>query len=251
MMPFFMVLNDKLSFHRLLYYLLNLYICNINRLKNIKMKNTSFLAFTLLLSLIWGCQNNDKTLPVLGEKRIEEKIVNGKKVVDSLNHKIGSFNFKNQYGKVISEKTVEGKVYIADFFFTSCPSICPVIKGNMKKVYNKYKNQKDFMILSYSIDPKRDTVGRLSWYANKLNVKSEANWHFLTDGQTDINKLAAEYLSFAAADENEPGGFGHSPYILLIDRQRQVRGAYDGTDTKKVEELIKDISILLNEKSDK
>jgi protein SCO1/2 len=208
-----------------------------------------FLGFTLLLLCFYACNSEQKVLPILGEKKLIEKTVDGKKVIDTVNHRIGSFSFKNQLGNIINEKTVDGKVYVADFFFTSCPTICPAVKAQMKKIYDKYKNKKDFLILSYSIDPKRDTIGRLAWYAKKLNVDLAGNWHFLTGKESDVHKLAQkEYISHAEENPEEPGGFGHSVYILLVDRNRQIRGAYDGTDPKKVEELMRDIPILLNEK---
>jgi protein SCO1/2 len=208
-----------------------------------------FLSLLLFLFLLLSCNSPTKKLPVLGEKKIVEKTVDGKKIIDTVNHRIGSFSFKNQLGNIINEKTVDGKVYVADFFFTSCPTICPAVKKQMKKIYDKFKDNKDFMMLSYSIDPKRDTVGRLAWYAKKLNVDLAGNWHFLTGKQDDVYKLAQkDYISHAEENPEEPGGFGHSVYILLVDRKRQIRAVYDGTDPKKVEELMKDISVLISEK---
>ena len=208
-----------------------------------------FLILSFFLLSLYACNSEQKTLPVLGEKKLIEKTIDGKKVIDTINHQIGSFSFKNQLGNIINEKTVDGKVYVADFFFTSCPTICPAVKGQMKKIYDKFKNKKDFLMLSYSIDPKRDTIGRLAWYAKKLNVDLAGNWHFLTGKTDDVYSLAQkDYISHAEENPEEPGGYGHSVYILLVDRKRQIRGVYDGTDPKKVEELIRDIPRLLNEK---
>jgi protein SCO1/2 len=183
----------------------------------------------------------------MGERTLIEKTVNGKKVIDTAFHTVGNFKFQNQEGKEITDKTVEGKVYVADFFFTACPSICPKVKSEMIRVYSKYRKNNDFLMLSYSIDPKRDTVGRLAWYANKLNIK-QGNWHLLTGKYEKMTSMAAQYLLSAQEDPGAPGGFDHSGSIALIDRKRRIRGFYDGTDPKKVDLLIKDIAILLKEK---
>jgi len=205
-----------------------------------------FIFFILFLVLA-ACGDNEKKLPVMGERTLIEKTVNGKKVIDTTFHTIGNFSFNNQEGKVITEKTVEGKVYIADFFFTACPTICPKVKKEMMRIYSKYKKTEDFVILSYSIDSKTDTVGRLAWYANRMNIKP-GNWHLLTGKYEKMTAMAAQYLLSAMEDPNAQGGFDHSGSIALIDRKRQIRGFYDGTDPKKVDELIKDIAILLDEK---
>jgi protein SCO1/2 len=208
------------------------------------------IKYTLLIAVaicLLSCKDNTKKLPIMGERTLVEKTVDGKKVIDTLFHQIGNFKFQNQDGKEITEKTVEGKVYIADFFFTACPSICPKVKSEMLRVYSKYSKNEDFVMLSYSIDPKRDTVGRLAWYANRMNIKS-GNWHLLTGKYEKMTKMAAQYLLSAQEDPSAPGGFDHSGYIALIDRKRQIRGFYDGTDPKKVDLLIKDIAILLKEK---
>jgi protein SCO1/2 len=205
-----------------------------------------YLFFICAVIALVACGTETKKLPILGEKQLVEKKVDGKKVIDTVNHRVGRFSFHNQEGKEINEKTVAGKVYVADFFFTSCPSICPTVKAQMKRIHAKYKSNKDFLMLSYTIDPKRDTVERLEWYAKKLNIEP-GNWHFLTGKYKDLTKMAAEYLLSAQEDPNSPGGFDHSGYIALIDRQRQIRGFYDGTDPKKVDELIRDIAILMKE----
>ena len=205
------------------------------------------IFYFLILMSLSACAYNTKKLPILGERTLVEKSVNGKKVIDTVFHKVGSFSFKDQEGKLITEKTVEGKVYIADFFFTACPTICPKVKKEMKRIHNKYKNTEDFLILSHSIDTKRDTVGRLAWYANKMNIQP-GNWHLLTGKYEKMTSIAAQYLLSAMEDPSAQGGFDHSGSIALIDRKRQIRGFYDGTNPEKMNLLIKDIEILLNEK---
>ena len=207
-----------------------------------------YILFVGTILTLLSCNGNSgKKLPILGERQLVEKTVNGKKMIDTIFHKVGNFSYLDQEGKNITEKNVDKKVYVADFFFTSCPTICPTVKAQMKRVHSKYKKKEDFMMLSYTIDPKRDTVGRLAWYANKLNI-NPGNWHLLTGNYKSLTKTAAEYLLSAQEDPNSPGGFDHSGYIALIDRNRHIRGFYDGTDPKKVDQLIKDIAVLLNEK---
>jgi protein SCO1/2 len=207
-----------------------------------------YILFVGTIITLLSCNGNSgKKLPILGERQLVEKTVDGKKMIDTIFHKVGNFSYLDQEGKNITEKNVDKKVYVADFFFTSCPTICPTVKAQMKRVHSKYKKKEDFMMLSYTIDPKRDTVGRLAWYANKLNI-NPGNWHLLTGNYKSLTKTAAEYLLSAQEDPNSPGGFDHSGYIALIDRNRHIRGFYDGTDPKKVDQLIKDIAVLLNEK---
>ena len=206
-----------------------------------------YSIFILTAVCLVACNKNSKILPIMGERTLIEKTVNGKKVIDTAFHTVGNFKFQNQEGIEITDKTVEGKVYVADFFFTACPSICPKVKSEMIRVYSKYRKNNDFLMLSYSIDPKRDTVGRLAWYANKLNIKP-GNWHLLTGKYEKMTSMAAQYLLSAQEDPGAPGGFDHSGSIALIDRKRRIRGFYDGTDPKKVDLLIKDIAILLKEK---
>ena len=115
----------------------------------------------------------------------------------------------------------------------------------MKKVYEKYKDREDFLILSHSIDTKYDTVGRLAWYADKFNISSKS-WHLLTGEKDAIYKMSTSYLIAALEDQEAPGGFDHSGAIALMDRQRRIRGMYDGTDPEAVERLIKDIQLLMD-----
>ncbi len=182
-------------------------------------------------------------LPVIGFKQLVEKEVNGKTIIDSIEHVIPPFTFVDQDSSIITEKTVKGKVFLADFFFTSCPTICPKVKKNMKSVYNEFKDRDDFLILSHSIDVKYDTVGRLAWYASKFNISSDT-WHLLTGKKDDIYKMSYEYYITALEADDAPGGFDHSGYVALVDKNRKIRGMYDGTNKEKMKELIRDINLL-------
>lgn len=209
-----------------------------------------YFAGIFIFSLMLSCGGKLQKLPIMGQKTVVQKMVDGKAVYDSLNHKIPPFKLYNQKGEEISEKTVSGKIYLADFFFTSCPTICPRVKNNMMKVYEEYKDREDFLILSHSIDVKHDTIERLAWYAEKMHIDANT-WHLLTGKKKDIYKLALAYLQTALENDDAPGGFDHSGYVNLIDRNGHIRGMYNGTDPKAMDELIRDIVILYQEQPTK
>jgi protein SCO1 len=192
-------------------------------------------------------QDTQRKLPVLGRKKVVPEQVNGRPENDTLYHTIADFQFVNQDSVVVTNETFEDKIYVADFFFTSCPTICPIMKTQMLRVYEKFKENEQVMILSHSIDPQHDTVAVLRDYAQRLGVSS-GKWHFITG---DIDKIydigQTSYMTTAMEDENEPGGFLHSGAFILVDKQRRVRGIYDGTEAKQVSRLLKDIPVLLAE----
>lgn len=206
-----------------------------------------FLAVLITFTLTSCVQENENAsgLPVLGVTLPVEKEVNGKMVVDSIEHTIPPFSFVDQDSSIITEKTIEGKVYLADFFFTSCFTICPKVKKNMKKAYEAFKGRPDFAILSHSIDTRHDTVGRLAWYANKFDINSDT-WHLLTGDKEAIYKIAYDYYVTALEAPDAPGGFDHSGAVVLVDKKRRIRGMYDGTDPERMDQLVKDIQLLLD-----
>ena len=180
----------------------------------------------------------EKKLPILGERIIEG--------ADTLYHRIGSFSLFNQEGVLFSEKDIEGRVYVADFFFTRCPTICPVMARQMLRVYEAFEGQ-EVLLVSHTVDPKHDTSEILKEYASRLEVNN-AQWIFLTGEAADIYALASQYLSVSMPDSTAPGGFLHSGAFLLMDRQRRIRGVYDGTSQEEVSTLLEDIVVLLEEK---
>lgn len=206
----------------------------------------SLLALSFLLVLTVACSPAAKeadttptTLPILGERYIDDK-------QDTVYHKIADFAFVNQLGDTISNADVAGKVYVADFFFTSCPTICPIMKKEMLRVYDQFKDQKNFSILSHSIDPTFDTQEVLKDFAEKLGVSDASTWNFLTGDQEKLFEIGqTSYLSTAMADQQEPGGFLHSGAFILVDQQGRIRGIYDGTKSDQVDRLLADIPKLL------
>jgi protein SCO1/2 len=208
-----------------------------------------YLGFLILAVLVLNaCQTKsaNKSLPILGNSHIEEVNVNGERIKDTIYHTIADFSFSNQEGKLVTKADVLGKVYVADFFFTSCPTICPVMKKQMLRVFEAYKNEPDFMILSHTIDPEYDTVALLKDYSLRLGIEDAKTWNFLTGDQEKIFEIGqTSYLTTAMNDKNEPGGYLHSGAFVLIDQKGRIRGVYDGTKETQVNVLIKDIPKLL------
>jgi len=207
------------------------------------------LALGLLAVTLWSAcklnSNDKKVLPIYGNRKPITKTVDGKSVTDTLYQTISKFKTVNQYGDSISNKSLDGNIYVADFFFTTCPSICPIMHRNMLSVYNAFKSTGDFKIISYTIDPKHDSVPVLKKYADKLGLSCNT-WWFLQGKKDSIYKLSESYL-VRKPEEDAKQQFIHDGSFLLVDKQKRVRGAYDGTDPKQVEQLIADIKELQNE----
>ncbi len=190
-----------------------------------------------LVFITGSCQ--PKKLPILGERTF----VNG----DSVYHTIPDFSFVDQDSNEVTNKTYEGKIYVADFFFTTCPTICPIMKTQMLRIYDKFKDNPEVGILSHTIDPRHDSVAVLKAYAKRLGVSGNF-WHFVTGNRDKIYELGQkEYYVTAGEDSTAAGGIIHSGAFILVDKKRRVRGMYDGTQEKEVSRLMKDMNVLLKE----
>ncbi len=197
----------------------------------------SKIVFVFLVVL--GCQQ-EKKLPFLGPKEVGEQ-------GDTLYHKIPDFKFLNQDSLWVSQKDMAGKIYVADFFFTTCPTICPKMKTQLLRIYDKFAEDDRVRILSHTIDPEYDGVRVLKDYAKKLNITSP-RWNLVTGKKSDIYRLGKKsYMVTAQEDANEEGGFVHSGAFILVDQNRHVRGIYDGTKEEDVNHLIEDMTLLLKE----
>ncbi len=213
-----------------------------------------FFFFGLAI-LLWNCDSKpqqENYLPYLGNKHTENVLeINPGSLdtiyrIDTVYHKIAPFAFYNQEGEIITNEEVAGKVYVADFFFTSCPTICPIMKKEMLRVYEQFHDEPNFKILSHSIDPTYDTVPLLKDYSMRLGVEDASTWHFLTGDQEKIFEIGqTSYLTTAMEDKNEPGGLLHSGAFVLVDQEGHIRGVYDGTKEDQVDKLMADIPKLL------
>jgi protein SCO1/2 len=198
-----------------------------------------FLVGALFVS---ACKNDSEKLllPVLGPKSVDKKN-------DTVYHTVGEFQFTNQFNETVTNATVKGKIYVADFFFATCQSICPVMSGNLKDVQKEFENDKSFLILSHSVNPLHDTVEVLKNYGETYGAK-KGKWHLLTGNKKQIYELAkSAYLVNALEDDGSEEGFLHSELFLLVDKKGRIRGMYDGTDKAAITKLIADIKLLKTE----
>lgn len=208
-------------------------------MKNPNKLNIVFLFLLVPVILFTSCTEKPDTLPILGYKKVKD---NGEIVY----HTIPEFRFINQDSNYVTNETYKKKIYVADFFFTSCPSICPMMSAQMLRIYEKYKENDKVMLLSYTVDPARDSVPVLKRYAGKLGVSSE-KWSFVTGDRAEIYDIADEYFSVAVKDSTVEGGYNHSGRLILVDWEGRIRAYCDGTEPQDVNGLMEDIDILLRE----
>ncbi len=196
------------------------------------------IVFFIFLLAFLSC-NQQKKLPILGPV----KTVDGEMIF----HTIPPFSYRNQDSILVTNQTLQGKVYIADFFYSYCPTICPVVKKETMRVYEAYKDDPRVVFVSITLDPKHDNVSYLHTYAQNLGVRSQS-WHFLTGNKAQTYQLAQKgFLVSALEDSTQPGGVVHSGALTLIDGQGQIRGYYDGTKPQAITDLLFDLPLLLKE----
>lgn len=209
------------------------------------------LPFALIAGLAWLYTESGspkkifKKLPILGNHKLDTTLIDGKIKIDTIFHTIPSFSLINQNGETINQSVVDGKVYVVDYFFTTCQSICPIMSKQLDRVY---KEQKDIMILSHTVDPETDKPAALKEYAGKFNADPK-RWIFLTGDKPKLYELARTgYLLDAQEGNGGEEDFIHTQNFALIDKKGRIRGYYDGTDSSSVDQLITDIGFLLEEK---
>lgn len=208
---------------------------------------TTYLCAATFSFVFLACSGNgDKKLPIIGERTTTERIVDGKTVVDTIYHQIPPFTFTTQDSLPLTDKDFDNKVYVANFFFTHCPSICPTMQRNLLKVYEKHKGDDRVAFLSHSIDFKYDSPSVLKSYKEKLGVTDD-QWQFVTGDKKDIYGISEKYLVYTQEDESAPGGYDHGSFMVLIDPEKRIRGTYDGTSDEQVAQLFEDLEILMNE----
>lgn len=205
------------------------------------------LGFIFTLMLITSCnQKQDKQLPVYNPSDLNPELVDKSLRNKNEHHTVSDFNLINQNGKIITQDNYKNKIYVTDFFFTRCESICPIMTGNMAKIQEAFLNNDDVMILSLSVTPDIDSIPVLREYAIKKGV-IDSKWNVTTGEKKHIYQLARK--SYFAVVEQGDGGlqdFIHTPNFILVDKKKQIRGIYDGTDNDEIDKLIKDIRLLIN-----
>ncbi len=215
---------------------------------------TRFLVITLFLITV-GCSTNTRQrvssveqLPYYSEATFTPEWFDTEDGVPDDYHQISSFSLVNQSGETLTEKDVEGKIYVSDFFFTSCPGICPKMTTNMQLVQEAFINDEDVLILSHSVTPEYDSVYVLKTYA-ELNGVVDEKWHLLTGDRNEIYDLGRNQY-FVEEDlglDKDPDDFIHTENFVLIDKERRIRGIYNGLNKAAVNQLIEDIKTLQNE----
>ena len=207
----------------------------------LQMRNRVFFFSALLLVCLFSfesCSPEPKALPILGEREIE----NG----DTIFHEVPDMVLVDQDSQAFQLSKLGDKVVIADFFFTSCPSICPRVAKQMTRLYDHYKNDDRIVFVSHTIDQRNDSVSVLKTYSENLGVNN-VNWKFVTGEKDSIRLLADNYFVSVVDDPSAPAGFDHSGRIILLDKNRHVRGFCEGTDPESVGGFFKTIDQLLSE----
>ena len=206
------------------------------------------IVFASLLLFGLSC-TSDKKLPFYGER--DTKIVkdaNGNEKIDTIYKTIPNFSFLNQDSIAVTQDTFKNKIYVADFFFTSCSTICPVMHRNMKLLFDEYADNPGVMFLSHTIDFKYDQPSVLKKYAQKLGV-DVPQWQFVHGNKDEIYKIAEQdYLVAVGEDSAATDGYIHQGWLVLVDKHKRIRGAYDGTKDDQVAKLKADMATLLAEK---
>ncbi len=201
-----------------------------------------FLPCVFYLVLLTG-KNHFKHLLIYGPKDLDAK-------GDTLYHTLPPFSFLNQEGKTISDKDVDGKIFVANFFFATCPKICPKMNYNVKGVTDKYKDDPQVKFLSFTVDPEKDSVPALAAYAKERGANNN-QWWFLTGNKDSIYSLARDGFLLPVAQGKTAADFFHSQDVVLIDKEKRIRGIYDGLDEADIKKLCDEIDVLEQEYKEK
>tara|TARA_B100000700_G_scaffold157108_1_gene174430 strand:- start:252 stop:917 length:666 start_codon:yes stop_codon:yes gene_type:complete len=205
---------------------------------------SGFLVFGIIaVSIFYSILKPKPTLPIYQPAEVNAKLVDTSIVHKIKYHTISDFSLINQNGDTITQDFYNDKIYIADFFFTTCQSICPIMTKNMKEIQDKLINDKEILLLSHSVTPEIDSVQQLKKYEIENNI-DENKWNLVTGDKKQIYDLARK--SYLAVEDSEFGNFDmiHTENFMLIDKKRQIRGFYDGTDKNEIIRLLSDIEIL-------
>ena len=214
------------------------------------MKIISKALFVVFVLLNFACETSkdqELLLPILGERDVEYSMKNGKEVADTIYHEVPDFEYRTQDSVLVNSKEIKGKVWITDFFFTSCPSICPPMTSNMQALSENVIDLKEHIqFLSFSIDPIRDTPEKLRGYIEARDINDDY-WFFLNGDEAATHLLAKSFFNGAERNSDVDGGFGHTDYFALVDTKGHVRGIYRGTDFEQMAVLEKDLRQLLKQ----
>ena len=217
--------------------------------KDYKTFGIVFLILSIIIvSIIYNTLNVYQPLPIYQPAMVSTELVDSTIQYQKKYHKIADFKLINQNGKTVTQDDYKNKIYVADFFFTTCQTICPIMTNHMVQIQKVLINDDDVLLLSHTVTPKIDTVAQLKRYALEKGV-NDAKWNLVTGDKKQIYELARKsYL--AVKDFGDGGDFDmiHTENFMLIDKKRQIRGFYDGTNAEDIDKLLEDIKILKQEK---
>lgn len=219
----------------------------MNLFKKTKYSYIATLIFAIAICvLMYNTFFQEEKLPVYKPTDFNPELVDVSLQGFTENHIVSDFDLTNQNGKTITQSDYKNKIYVADFFFTRCPSICPIMTNNMSKIQNEFIDNEAVMLLSLSVTPKLDSVPLLKKYADK-NGAIDTKWNITTGDKKHIYNLARKSY-FAVVDQGDGGlqDFIHTPNFILVDKKKQIRGIYNGTNDEEIQKLVSDIKTLLN-----
>ena len=201
----------------------------------------------IILMLFYNALLPIKKLPVYQPAMVNFELVDSTIQHHKKFHRIADFSLTNQNGKTVTQKDFKGKIYVADFFFTTCPNICIAMTDNLLKVQEKIKNNPNVMLLSHSVTPKIDSVPQLKKYAIEKGV-IDKKWNLVTGDKKEIYELARKsYLAVKEDGDGGPFDMIHTENFILVDPDRKIRGFYDGTDLEEIQRLLEELEILIQE----
>ena len=202
------------------------------------------IVSAVIISLFYNALQPKEILPVYQPAMVNFELVDSTLQHVKKYHTIADFALTNQNGKLVTQKDYENKIYIADFFFTTCPTICPIMTKNMAGIQDKILNDDDVMLLSHSVTPEIDSVPQLKKYAMEKGVK-DSKWNLVTGDKRQIYELARKsYMAVKSDGDAGPYDMIHTENFILVDKERRIRGFYDGTNTEEMEKLLSDLKIL-------
>ena len=206
-----------------------------------------FLMFAVSAISAYFVYYPTEPLPVLKISDLNPKLIDTSLVNSTKEHFIGDFNLTNQNGKTITAQTFEGKIYVANFIFTTCPKMCPLMTSNLSTVYSSFINDKEVSFISHSVTPIQDSVPVLKAFANKYEITGN-QWHFVTGDKKHIYDLARKnYFAATSSGNGDSQDFVHTENFVLVDKKKRIRGIYDGTSFDQIDQLIEDINTLKEE----
>lgn len=208
------------------------------------------IVSAVIISLFYNALQPKEILPVYQPAMVNFELVDSTLQHVKKYHTIADFALTNQNGKLVTQKDYENKIYIADFFFTTCPTICPIMTKNMAGIQDKILNDEDVMLLSHSVTPDIDSVPQLKKYALEKGVKDN-KWNLVTGDKQQIYELARKsYMAVKTDGDGGPYDMIHTENFILVDKERRIRGFYDGTDSEEMKKLLSDLEILKSSYTD-